>query len=219
MSGVIKKAQYLLGLIFMMFFLSACTGDSADSWPKQTGQVLDEVTNKPIENAIVVARWKGVGGFSKSVCFHVESTIADKDGKFTIPAWKNDTKWKQTENQHKTLTVYKGGYKESNKTYKERTDKEGRYYQLPFEGTREDWLRYLLSVAKDCTSADSSENNLLPLYETLYKEANSIAATKQEKIIVNALLNQIDLIKLPYDEVLKRVDERYKEIREEFPYE
>ena len=97
MPGIIRRNQTLYGSFFMLFFLSACAGDGVDNWPRQNGQVLDEDTNKPTANAIVMARWKGTGGFSKTICFHVESTTTDNNGKFTIPAWMNNTKWKQIE--------------------------------------------------------------------------------------------------------------------------
>lgn len=201
MPGVIRNIKTLLGLFFMMYLLSACAGDSVDNWPKQKGQVLDETTNKPIADAIVVARWKGTGGYSKTVCFHVESTIADKDGKFTIPAWKNDTKWKQTENQHKTLTVYKAGYQESRKTYKERTDKKGKYYQLPFEGSNYEWLEYLkkISGGAGCGSAGDSEKNLILLKEAITNDATKIASKKEDRNIVNILLYGLESLRFGND--------------------
>lgn len=205
MPSVIIKIQYLLGLFFMMFFLSACAGDRVDNWPKQNGQVLDEVTNKPIADAIVVARWKGVGGFSKTVCFHVESTTTDNNGKFTILAWKNNTKWKYTENQHKVITVYKAGYSESNKTYKERTDKQGKYYQESFSEPREERIEYLRKITiAGCGSDIDVNKRLVLLNRALLDEAEKIAKTEQDRKTVESLLYNLEIIELGFEEAERR---------------
>lgn len=54
-----------------------------------TGQVTDAETGEPIEGAIVVAKWTGNTGVvgSRSVCYHVETAISNKEGKFRIPGW------------------------------------------------------------------------------------------------------------------------------------
>jgi hypothetical protein len=53
------------------------------------------------------------------------------------------------------------------------------------------------------------------VYRALYEEARQLAITKEDKQVLHLLLHEIDLIELPYDEVIKRDSERYKALRNE----
>lgn len=54
-----------------------------------TGQVVDATTGKPIEGAYVVAQWASNAGIadSRSICYHVETAVSDKSGRYRISGW------------------------------------------------------------------------------------------------------------------------------------
>jgi len=80
------------------------------------GYVVEADTKKPIEGAIVVAMWQlsqilseGFGGYAKVI-----ETKTDKEGKFTIPAWKTFkplTANSVMRDFAPKVVIYKPGYK------------------------------------------------------------------------------------------------------------
>ena len=210
----LKSPLLLLSLLLGLSAFTACA--TTPLQPVQ-GQVLEEGTNKPIANALVVGLWHGTvsHGFvdARTVCYHVETATTDESGRFALPPTEKEYKYR--DGHHYTSTIaYKPGYQ-----YARVQRTKGVDYLQPFQGTREERLKVIRTAGATCVGAGESQKNLLPLYRTLYEEARALAVTKQDKQVVNALLHQIDLIELPYAEVLKRDDERYKALRKEFPNE
>src|SRR3989344_7252350 len=80
----LKSPLLLLSLLLGLSAFTACA--TTPLQPVQ-GQVLEEGTNKPIANALVVGRWMGTVTHgiveSRTVCYHVESTTTDAEGRFT----------------------------------------------------------------------------------------------------------------------------------------
>ena len=110
------KGIWLKGFIVIIVLqLSACSGIPKRNWPAQEGRVLDQETELPIEGALVVALWKGVGGYSHTMCFHVEITETDENGIYLIPSWRNESASVSTNNQRVEFVVYKEGYQEAQK--------------------------------------------------------------------------------------------------------
>lgn len=215
------KRLYLLFFAAMFFLpLPAC----ALSGGALEGVVLEEGTNKPIPEAIVIARWSGTAfSFveSPSVCVHVLTTTTDAEGKYRFPAWRKESPLKGVRDVHPIITAHKPGHAEYRSPGYVRTEefKQNIRYLKPFAGGREERLKVIRTASVSCESAGESKKNLLPLYRTLYEEARALAVTKEDKTIVNNFLHEIDLVELPYEDVLKRDDERYKALRKEFPNE
>jgi len=210
-------------IVLLLFPMVAC----ALSGEAIMGKVMEEGTNKPIANAIVIVRWSGhlaTFAHGKTVCYHVLSSTTDETGVYRFPAWRK----KITEDWQKNIspeaviiTAYKPGYEEYLPRGYASTEafKRNIRYLKPDTGVREERLKVIRTASVSCGSAGESQKNLLPLYQTLYEEARALAVTKQNKQVVNALLHQIDMIELPYAEVLKRDDERYKALQKESPNE
>lgn len=209
----------VLLVIPVLFFLltSGCASSEKEYWPKQEGRVLDATTGKPISDAIVVARWKGISGYTNTVCYHVESTTTDKQGRYEIPAWRNDTRFQNLQDENVVIIPYKAGYEESDRTYKEHSYKQGVYYQQPFEGSREKRLDYLMRVssATRCGEAKATESNLIPLKQSLYDEAIRIAEKTEYMGKVESLLFGLESLKFGNMEALKRMNERQQSQNEE----
>lgn len=210
----LPATSVMFWLIALLSPLTACA-TTLSSEPIQ-GQVLEEGTNKPILGAIVVVLWKGtIGtiGHGRTICYHVETATTDNQGSYQTQAWKKPSPYGDIANRHWVPAAYKSGYESVRYGYK------GTVHLKPFVGTREERLKVIRTASVGCGSAGESEKNLLPLYRVLHEQAQQLAVTKQDRLIVNALLHEIDMIELPYADVLKRDDERYKALHREFPNE
>ncbi|MEN8177289.1 MAG: carboxypeptidase-like regulatory domain-containing protein [Pseudomonadota bacterium] len=197
--------------LLCLLLISGCDSAEVVEWPAKKGQVIDEMTGEGIADAIVVARWKGTAAYSTTVCFHVESTTTDKRGRYEIPAWQNDTRWRNTGYQHVVIKVYKVGYLESDKTYKSRKNVDGKYLLKSFHGEVTNRLEYLLRLSGvvSCGSKDGSENNLIPVFRAIYSEANSLSANEGEGI-VESILYDLEIIEYGFNVAGKRHYERIK---------
>ena len=214
MNPFTQKLMQLAASILFALPLGGCATTFTLSSEPIDGVVREEGTNKPIPGAIVVVRWQGHLGYTGTVCYHVETTTTDAEGKYRISAWSKPSPYGNISDRTWLSSAYKPGYQSARV---QRT--KGVVILQPFAGTREERLRKTAGAAVTCASAGESQKNLLPLYRKLYEETRALAVTKNDKLIVNDLLRQIDLIELPYKEVLKRADERNKALRKEFPNE
>ena len=160
----------LLGVVLLV------TGCGMSGGPIE-GKVIDKSTGKPVGGVIVVVAWQGTSGspaHSQTQCFHVESTVTDENGQYTIPRWFSTP---SVMTDIKTyITLYKIGYQEAE------WFSEDIKLLVPFTGTREERLAYLFSIL-DSTGCGSrkSYKNLFLLYNALYQEANSIATNEKQK--------------------------------------
>ena len=209
--------KYLIQLMLLMPLLlplSAC----ALSGKAIEGKVLEEGTNKPIPEAIVIARWSGhlaTFAHGKTVCYHVLSATTDEHGAYRFPAWKK----KITENWQKNVdpetvvvTAHKPGYEAHRPPGYARTEafKQNVRYLKSFAGGREERLRYLERVfgSTGCGAQDESEKNLIPFLKMLYDEAQDLAQTKDDKKLVEFIRYALEKIDLGYEQAQKRHLER-----------
>lgn len=171
------------------------------------GSVLEQGTNKPIPGAIVVARWKGtVGGLghSQTMCFHVETTTTDAQGRYRIPPWQKPYE-AGIYDPSSVVSVYKPGYETTNyrkgRLYRREdrkyvvtlnakpndpkivdTLKEAQmavgindHYLKPFTGTRGERLEYLSYRVISGMSCSEARESYKNLYQ-LYRTAYEEAA-------------------------------------------
>lgn len=185
-----RLAMNLLRLLFALLMalpLSAC----ALSGGPVSGKVLEEGTDKPITGAIVVVRWKGdLPSFadSKTVCYHVASTVSDEAGHYHIAAWRKEATadWqKRIINKEFIVEAYKVGYGFP----KVPSLRDEIVYLAPFKGGSAERLEYLIRIisANNCPSAGSSSKNLYPMYKAMYEEANAISTTAEDRKMVDIL--------------------------------
>lgn len=211
--------------------LSACalSGEAIE------GNILEEGTNKPLANVIVVALWSGdlwAIVESQTVCVHVESAVTDAQGSFRLPAWRKDSKIGWVRNLEPTLSAHYPGYNPLRITPLPTSERLVRYgqfplehglfgikpttlYMAPFTGTRGERLEYLsrVSGSTGCGTQDESQKNLIPLRMALYEEAKNIAATKGEKQIVNNLLQSVEWLELGSDKSWENWEKRKRELQ------
>lgn len=171
------------------------------------GKVVEERTLKPIPEAMVVIRWTGNISSSwvdsKTVCYHVETAITDKSGNFHIPGWTGKPANIQTDiyDLQTHIDAYKVGYGFPT------TPPQGSkvVYLSPFAGTREERLEYLIGLTgMECGSFEEYRKKLIPLYKALYEEANSIAATEEDKKTIESILYNLEILELGFETAEKR---------------
>ncbi len=168
--------------LFFILTLTACAG--VKSWPEQTGQVLDEVTNHPVADVIVVARWKGSRNVafvdSQTACYHVETTKTDKQGHFKFASRFDGLMQSQVFDKYISFTTYKSGYERSDKTYEREAQRNNIYYLKPFKGTRGERLDFLRKFPTGCGYDDRLGQKRLNLQAVMYDEAKDLMDRKPE---------------------------------------
>jgi len=180
----------LVVFVFLCIALSAGCGKMGLPF---SGRVVDVETGKPVEGAFVLALWKGDVGFfdAQSICYHVETTVSDEDGRFRIPGWIGGGYF-GVMNSYISTIIYKSDYIDSDKS-------EGDIQYLKrFRGAREDRLRFLISRAShSCFSAQFQQ--LTPYNDALYEEAKTIAITSSEKNLADRVKYYLDVVKYGWD--------------------
>jgi len=112
-----KKTYLIIGL--SMFLISAFCTSCFAGWiiyhkPAFRGRIIDAETKKPIEGAVVVAKYykypiiSGPGGGSASI-MHIKEALTDKNGEFLIPSYTTVIQPLSIEDQA-TFIIYKPGY-------------------------------------------------------------------------------------------------------------
>ncbi|MEX2164324.1 MAG: hypothetical protein WD823_08790 [Sulfuricaulis sp.] len=177
------------------------------------GQVLEEGTNKPIPEAIVIVRWGGVIptiGHASSVCVHVENATTNKDGHYRTKAWTAPS----TVGPAPLIQMNIGPGAYACKPGYEYIDTQGQtVYLKPFTGSRGERLEYLSRAAVSCSHIKEIEIKLLPLYKALYEEASSIAVTKEEKLKALHHLKDIEKLEIGSTQAWENFHRREKELK------
>lgn len=175
------------------------------------GRVLEEGTNRPVARAIVLARWIGVvPGFahSQTACVHVESSLSDAQGTFSLRGWSKSSVAGSVKNLKPTLFAYRAGYQ----LPRNPSPREDTLYVAPFKGTQEQRLAYIARIASNatCGTSDPSERNSLPLLRALYNEAAALVRSKDDLNLLESLKFAIEKIELGYEEAERRYLQRTK---------
>lgn len=96
------KSLRVVLLVFVLMITSGCS-----HYPDLSGKVIDNATGKPIEGALVVARWSKKHGFG--LTYHtlsmITETLTDKEGVFSITSTPNDPFVEPPQ-----MIIYKEGY-------------------------------------------------------------------------------------------------------------
>jgi hypothetical protein len=210
------STRMLLPFVVVMLLapLTAC----ALSGKAIEGQVLEEGTNKPIPDAIVVARWQGTYSAiaeTRTVCYHVETATTDAAGRFRTPAWSARTKGPFFSPETVIITAYKPGYEAYLPSGYGRTEayRKNIRYLKPYTGTREERLAYLSRIAVSCSDKKEIEINLLPLYKALYEEAKGLAVTRDDKLKVLYRLRDVERLELGSDKAWENFRRSERELK------
>ena len=204
-------------LLATVFFLVACIPTRYFVKPDPVeGVITHYETGEPIPDAFVVARWTGTSGGlghgGGSICFHVEVTKTDAEGRYFIPPPEIESDYPKYREPRILVMAYKPGYRRPYwvNNVPSPTDQLITDQELPQER-----LRYLTDVNKNtiCMQAGESERNLLDIYKSLYAEAKGLAVSKEEKIKALSFLQDVEELELKEGEASKRFYERLEEMK------
>ena len=191
----------VLSFTALMIGLAGCgmmTALTSHKWPAVDGRVIDEIQDSAIQDAIVVALWRGKENSSTNrwICYHVEYTLTDKKGDFEIPSWRETKEYKHIFDKSITILAFKPSYRTSELTTAIPTNKNYIYYlALTRNNNTKEWrderLRYLQKLIgqTSCDIQGNSKANLQQLYSMIVAEAEGIALTEDERQVVNQLKN------------------------------
>ena len=165
----------ILGMVFLPLAAKALSGGPID------GLVLEEGSNRPIADAIVVVRWHGDLSniaVTQTWCYHVESTRTDPQGRFHIRQWSMPISiyTLRTYDSYADYVAYKPGYIWTASP----SQKLETVLLAPVTGTVKDRFAFLQRAAVSCNRTDPSERYLYRLYTAIAKEAGEIAETEEQ---------------------------------------
>jgi hypothetical protein len=178
-----------VGLAFVLFVLSR--GCSFAGGPV-SGRVRDLETLQPIAGAIVVVLWEGPAMglvHSSSVCFHVETAVSDKDGKFHMPLWLQAPPVWSVFGTSTMRDAYLPGY-ESVSTYKTQSESPEDVFMKKFTGgeaARFEYISQQVFGAMTCGHAGTSARNLYPVLKAAFREAKALANSAQQNSEVDGM--------------------------------
>jgi len=205
---MIKKLHLLLIVLLIVVTSNGCGISVSGSIH---GIVLEEGTNKPIEGAIVVARWVGEKWPIQPVikCFHVETAVTDRKGRYVIP----NTIFKVGNKIYKDISVMMSVYKPGRKTIwkdeqglKSSIDRGADIEVIHMEGvsgTRKERMLALSGGMVRCDGAGESKIKLAPLYEDIYKRVEQLADPIKDEVFLENMRILVERIKLNDGELMK----------------
>lgn len=199
----LKKTLLVFSLLIA---LPACATTFTLSSEPIEGVVREEGTNKPVPEAIVVVRWQGHLGYSGTICYHVETTKSDAEGRYRIPAWSKPSPYGNITDRTWLSWVYKPGYQ-----YARVQRIKGVSYIQPFTGTREDRFKYLFRLDQSiasCRSPEAEEENLVTFYRALYEEMKALAESREEADFADGYLKRAETLELGREEAERRARAR-----------
>lgn len=187
--------------------------------PPQTGRVLGMETRRPIEGAILVLRWQGVGTKAfvdtQTVCYHIESTVTDSDGRYATAAWREEHRHRDLSMKQVLETVYKPGYRHV------RLDRAtGTQYLKKDVGSVMERLGYMRSIshAGSCGPESQRRDKTLAFYESLYREAISITGSSPDDAEISKYVDgfeySLDVVKNGWDVAEGKRMEEFKRLEE-----
>jgi hypothetical protein len=214
----------LKGLLITMscMALSGCGEKVADVLKAKAvdGQVFIAGTKQPVAGAIVVLEWEAVSirpwnafdGHSsgRDICYRVETTVTDAQGRYHIPAWQ-ERQSHHIPNGDFRAVAYKRGYTQTRSAgsedryklqYASESDREKNKLtpnieMAVFTGTLDQRFEDLITMQIHCQFATYTEQNLLPIVKAIAEEMKQTAETDQQKISVsNFQRKSADLSKL-----------------------
>lgn len=170
----------------------------------RVGQVLDWDTKRPVAGAVVVAVWEGRESTlvdSQWSCYHVETAVTERDGKFQLPTYLDKNVF--ASKKVVEITVFKAGHVDTTDRHSQSRGKErvGAYYVEKDSRPREQRFQYLRSLSgiTQCAGAGDSRRNFYPFLMALYREALSLARTRGEREMAERYKEAAQAELKPYD--------------------
>jgi len=210
-SSRLTAIRILLALLLLVL-MNACStlGTQYPETHGPHGRVLNEINDKPIAQAIVVALWKGTASSEqphKQICYHVETTMTDDKGYFEIPNWHEPGRYSDLTDKQVHIKAFHTNYRTSELTSEQATKRNFIYYLSQVQDVddadqvRQARQQYLLDLvgSASCDLDGDSRLNLHPLYQAIMDEAKTNARNDKDHKIVQRLNAWLAYVK-PHEE-------------------
>lgn len=168
------------------------------------GQVIDSGNGRPLQGVYVMAMWHA-SAFnpvdSRTVCYNFAITQTDKDGQYSLPVFSWRGLWPLFSDRQRYKDFYLAGYENfsdddfTGAVIKMRRTKDIVEKRLNDLITRQSYAT--------CMSESDEKEQLLPVYKAKYEEGRSIAATPEEKKLVETLRGIQLSTELGHDKYIK----------------
>jgi len=216
MNKTVNRSRGVL-LLVAVFCLAACIPTRYFVKPEPVeGVITDYETGDPIPDAFVVARWTGTSGGlghgGGAICFHVEVTKTDAEGRYFIPPPEIESDYPKYREPDILITAYKPGYRRPHE-FDYKLSPGDQLHET--DETSAERMDYLSDVIRDtsCPQAGESRKNKLPLYEAIYADSVQATRTKEDKKYSYYLLREVESITLEGNEFLNRYYERIRGLK------
>lgn len=179
-------------------------------------------SGKPIADAMVVVKWiasmAGAHG-PWYPCYHVELVTTDAQGRFRIPRWSVSPRTQRlpdgigflnTVTLDKPIQTYAFAPGQFGAEQNWRSHETLRIEIKPFKGSNSDYLMELGSLDRFVSCA-GNQKVMLPLLETMYRDAQSRATSKDDKVRLEGLLISLETAKYGQAAAEERRIKRLKE--------
>lgn len=197
-----------ISLLAIIVSVVAACSMLGTTYPEMHGRVMHEILDAPLPHTIVVGLWKGKpnnSGEGKMICYHVENTVSDETGFFTIPEWREPSSFEDLKDRNVYVYAYRKRYRTSELTKNIISPKNYIYYLAKprdednAEKARKDRLRYLQQLVGDtiCDLKGESRANLKPMYTAIVEEAEELAVTEQDQQAVQKLKSWLSFVTVP----------------------
>lgn len=157
-----------------------------DNYLSPTVQIIDGATGRPLDGVYVIAKWSGsvpMPPESRTGCYRIRVTRTDDDGRYRMPSWSWAIGALISQGKGRRVIVYHPGYFEA---LSQPERQEDQIVLWPDTRSVQDRL---MAIRQDQTSAqcrpfeDAQQRRVLePVYEAMWKEAESIAETPMHRI-------------------------------------
>ena len=186
-SSIVKTVRRYWYLLLMGLLLGGC----ASTGGYIRGQVLDSVTNEPIQDAYVAITWSGdqfAFVETKSVCIHADATVTDVAGKFRFIPWARSVL--PTTDVDYQLFVYKLGYEDVNR--KPMAAGITTYFIEPVNiasANSDQRVEYLMNLPGevDCGPSTFDLSDFIPMFRAIYQEALQIGTDDELRLMRNKI--------------------------------
>jgi len=181
LKKILRTTVASVALIWIALLSSGCAIASQ-------GTVIDKATGKPIAGAIVATSWTGYASMivqTQHVCYDLEVTATDEQGRFTVSTFGKFRPFLQ--NKNRGTSVFVPGYEIDPMSH------ELNFSMVPRQGTKSEQFKTVNRYERHAGCPDYKQKTL-PYLKAIYKELKPLATTKKEIDTADSVLWSVEIV-------------------------